>query len=253
MNVVAVGAHPDDVEVVLGGTLLRYGAEGKHRLTVLVVSNGARGVSATVGPREIVAVRDGEAKAAASLLGAEYVNLGFPDGELADTRECRSAITDVLRAADAEVVFGPPADDYNPDHVAVSSAVTAACLWASAPGWDGSTKALARTPTLYYTETIGGFGEQPTLFIDISPVIDRKLELLRVHRSQARLGEEHFGSDLVDIATRTSSFRGLQAGVRHAEGVRPALSWPRVQAGVGLPGGDRTVAPPVHPAQVAAA
>jgi N-acetylglucosamine malate deacetylase 1 len=238
MNIIAVGAHPDDVELTAGGTLLRYAGETArgHGLTICTVSDGARGVTSDSDPAEIVANRFQEASAAAEYLGAEYINLGFPDGELTDSAETRQEVTRVLRHKEAEVVLAPPPDDYNPDHNAVSDAVAAACLWASAPGFTDEGQLLERTPALYYCDAIGGLGSShPTHYVDIGDVFDEKLALLRFHRSQTALSSEQFGGDLIEIATATNRFRGLQVGVAYAEAFRPALMWPRLAPGWLLP------------------
>lgn len=231
VNVVVCGAHPDDVEIVAGGTILRLTQAGGHDVTAVVVSDGARGAATDIDPAEIVATRDREARAAAELAGMAYRNLGFPDGVLEDSPELRQALVRELRAAEAELVIAPPPDDYNPDHIAVSHAVTAACLWAAAPGFTDEGPVLAAVPRLYYAAAIGGFGEQPTTFVDITDTFERKLELLRAHESQFALSSQLFqGVDLIRLASVTDAFRGLQAGVEFAEAFRPALRWPRVGA-----------------------
>jgi LmbE family N-acetylglucosaminyl deacetylase len=236
VRVVACGAHPDDVELVAGGTLLRLSGDGTHELTVVVVSDGSKGVASGADAEQIIAVRDREARQAAALVGADYLNLGFADGSLEDSPEMRQALVKALRTTEPSLVIGPPPDDYNPDHVAVSAALTAACLWAGAPGFTDGGAALKGSPALYYAAPIGGFGEHPSVFVDISSVFTEKLALLRTHVSQMALTDELFqGVDLVRLASVTDAFRGLQAGADYAEAFRPAQSWPRMRSGALLP------------------
>lgn len=235
MHVVALAAHPDDIELTCGGLMLRYADEGVHQLTVIVASDGAMGASSMVEDSQLVETRASEARSASEHIGAEYRNLGFPDAQLFDTHEFRIALTKALREANADVIISPPPDDYNADHVAVAHAATAAALWTVVPGLKDCGPILARTPRLYYCDVIGGCGEPPSLYVDVSAVFDRKLSLIHQHASQFSLTEAMFGVNLAQIATITAEFRGLQAGVRYAEAFRPALSWPRIRPGCDLP------------------
>lgn len=229
MNIAAVGAHPDDVELCGGGTLLRWAAETNHDVTVIVASDGARG---GVGGAEVKALsqrRATEASEAAKMMGATLMGLGRPDGNLVDDDDLRAALVEGFRVANVDLVIGPPPDDYNADHVAVASAVEAACLWSCVPAFKSTSPPLARTPALWYFDAIGGRGEHPEVFVDITSVFEQKLTLLRLHASQAALTSRVLGVDLLDVAHRTNAFRGLQAGVAYAEGYRPSRRWPRIR------------------------
>lgn len=230
MNIVAVGAHPDDIEICAGGTLLRWASEPSHRVTVVVLSDGTGGSVSSETPAESIAsTRANEARDAAKLMGADFVGLGMPDGRLVDSDDSRMALVEVLRRTHADVVLGPPLDDYNADHVAVAHAVNTACLWSCVPAFASESPALTRVPALWCFDSIGGRGEQPEVYVDISDVFDRKLELLHRHESQFALTTRLLGADLADIVQRTNAFRGLQAGVAYAEGFRAARDWPRIR------------------------
>ena len=162
-------------------------------------------------------------------MGAEIVGLGMPDGSLEDNHGLRMALVEAFRLANTDVVLAPPAEDYNADHVAVSAAVEAACLWSCAPAFSSASPPLARAPALWFFDSIGGFGQTPEVLVDISDVFDQKLELLEFHESQRALTSRVLGTDLLDVAIRTNAFRGLQAGVAYAEGFRAGRSWPRVR------------------------
>ena len=77
MRVLAVGAHPDDLELLCGGTLAKYAQLG-HHVTMAVATNGEVG-SMTLTKEEIAAVRKAEAAAAAAVIGADFVWMGYPD------------------------------------------------------------------------------------------------------------------------------------------------------------------------------
>lgn len=235
LNYVAISAHPDDIECLCAGTLLRLSDEGEHNLTSVVVSDGSKGAADGKQGKEIAAIRDREARAAAAVIGAEYRNLGFVDGELMDSMELRAAIVAELRSARADAVITLAPDDYSGDHIAVSQAVTAACQLAGACGWVQGGERLPKVPVLYYMESVGGGGQEPTIYVDITDVYERKLEALSCHQSQFALVGDSYGVDLLEVAQITNAWRGLQSRVRHAEGFTACASWPRRHAGTHLP------------------
>ena len=103
MNVLFVGAHPDDIEAAAGGTAARYAAEG-HQLFFCIATNGNVG-SATLSANEIAAVRRREAQNGADLVGAELIWLDFDDEFLIDSRETRTRFIHAFRIARPDEVF----------------------------------------------------------------------------------------------------------------------------------------------------
>ena len=110
MRVLAVGAHPDDVEILCGGTLARYAAAG-HQVVVCHATTGDMG-SFEHGREEISAIRLQEARAAAAILGAEHRTLGLADGEVnaADPAQKR-LVVDLVRDARPDVILTHATDD----------------------------------------------------------------------------------------------------------------------------------------------
>src|SRR6184192_3605185 len=103
MRVLAVGAHPDDLEILCGGTLARYVQEG-HEVVMCHASRGDRG-SFVHTREEIAGIRGAESRRAAEIAGAEYTTLGFSDGEiLASDPEQRRGIVDLVREARPQVI-----------------------------------------------------------------------------------------------------------------------------------------------------
>jgi LmbE family N-acetylglucosaminyl deacetylase len=235
MNYVAITAHPDDAEALCGGTLLRLSSQERHQLTILVTSDGSKGAADGKPGKDIAAIRDSEGRAAAKLLGADYHNLGFVDGELVDTVEMRAAMVTELRRTRAEVVITLAPDDYSSDHIAVSRAATAACQHAGAAGFAEGGERLPSIPALYYMEPVCGGGTEPTLYVDVTDVFERKLEALACHRSQFELMSASYDVDLLEMAKIAGAWRGLQSRVRYAEGFTACSSWPRRRAGAHLP------------------
>lgn len=237
MNVTAVGAHQDDVELFCLGTLLRCAARGDV-VSHVVVTSGDKGghFMPEATPAEVAAVRDAEAAAVAEATGASYLNLGGPDGFLRDDEHHRVALADALRRFGTDLLLAPPPVDYNADHVAASQLCFQACLLAAMPTLETAHPPLARSPALFYADAI--CGQEPNCHVDVSAVFARKLELLALHRSQlAILGSFGSDADLLACAEVVGRYRGLQAGVAYAEAFTRAAAWPRIGVDRSLPEG----------------
>jgi len=103
MRVLAIGAHPDDVEFQIGGTLAKYSKRGDE-VYIAVATNGNIG-SFRMSKEEIAKVRRGEAQNAADLIGAHLIWMDFDDEFLMDSRESRLKFIDAVRVAKPDVVF----------------------------------------------------------------------------------------------------------------------------------------------------
>ncbi|MBW3543328.1 MAG: PIG-L family deacetylase, partial [Planctomycetes bacterium] len=157
-RVLAIHAHPDDIEFQCAGTLLLL-REAGCSLTVATMTAGDCG-SAELGPEEIAAVRREEAKRSAELLGADYACLEFRDLSICHDNDSRRRVTEALRRARPELVITAPPVDYMSDHEVTSLLVRDACFNAPIPNyktqqWDPAPP-LERIPHLYYVDPIGG-------------------------------------------------------------------------------------------------
>jgi LmbE family N-acetylglucosaminyl deacetylase len=237
MNIVCVGAHQDDIEVNCVGTLLKYRQKGDVNITNVVVSNGDKGsqFNPATPYEEVARTRNAEATRVAEALGGRYICMGQSDEYIRDTDEARNQLVDILREARAEIVFALPPIDYNTDHMVTSQITFHATMLAAVKTIFTDHDPLPNTPVMYYMDAIAGFEWQPTHYVDISDVWERKCELLRMHESQMINSEKWAGADLVKFARITGAYRGLQCRVEYAEAFKPALAWPRVQAGNFLP------------------
>lgn len=226
MRVLAVAAHPDDLEQLCGGTLARFAAEG-HTVTMCHVSRGDRG-SFVHTMEEIAAIRHQEAKAAASIIGAAHVTLGLSDGEVnsADPRQKDLAI-DVIRRARPDVLITHHPSDYMPDHVETGKLFEEASFVATLPLYATTEPVHSIVPAAYYMDTLAGLGFQPTEYVDISDVIATKLASLSAHVSQVEWLRDHDAVDVIEQTRIMSAFRGFQSGVPYAEGFIPSLRWLR--------------------------
>jgi LmbE family N-acetylglucosaminyl deacetylase len=192
MNVLAIGARLDDVELGCGGTLVRHNARGDH-VTLLVMTRGEPEI--------------GEAGA----LCAELLAGGFHDGTVPSGAEAITVIDDAIRRTEASLVYTHAPDDTDQDHRSTSIA---------------SLAAARRVSTLLYYETASTQHFQPTLFVDVGESLETKLELIRTHLAALRDGPV----DLEAVVAQ-ARFRGSQSRVSHAEAFETArFVWDLVPA-----------------------
>ncbi|MDG4890252.1 MULTISPECIES: PIG-L deacetylase family protein [unclassified Mesorhizobium] len=166
MKILALGAHPDDIEIFMFGTLAAYAALGAE-LTFAIATDGAKGGKGD--PKSLVKTRREEATEAAGLLGVTPRFLGFPDGALV----ADAVLIDTLKALIGEVqpdlAITHAPNDYHGDHRALSDGVRIAASF--------------EVPVLH-ADTLGGTGFSPTHYVDISSHWDLKAQAILAHRSQ---------------------------------------------------------------------
>jgi LmbE family N-acetylglucosaminyl deacetylase len=226
MRVLAVGAHPDDLEILCGGTLARFVAEG-HEVVMCNATTGNRG-SFVHTSEEIARIRLGEARRAAEICGAEHVTLGFSDADVnASDRDQIRAVVDLVRDARPELVITHFPDDYMSDHNEISKLVFDASFHATLPLFETGKPHHGVVAPIYFMDTVMGLGFEPTEYVDVTPTIDTKTAMLEAHDSQLTWLRDHDGIDVVEQMRATTRFRGLQCGVTYAEGFRPCLTWLR--------------------------
>jgi N-acetylglucosamine malate deacetylase 1 len=228
VRVLAVSAHPDDLEILCGGTLARFVREG-HTVTMCHVSAGDRG-SFVHTSEEIAAIRLAEARQAAALIGAEHATLGLSDGEVnaADPAQ-RLLVIDLIRSTAPDLAITHSPNDYTTDHNETSKLVLDATHIATLPLLKSEHPAHDVVPAVYYMDTLAGVGFSPTEYVDISDDVETKLGALRCHRSQLDWLRDHDGVDVVEQARVVSAFRGFQAGVQYAEGFSACQTWLRTR------------------------
>ncbi len=229
MNVLAIGCHPDDVEIACAGTLAKCVKRG-DKVIVCHVSSGNLG-HVVIPPDELTIIRANEAKKAGSLAGIEVISGGFDDLQIYDgNREARDKIVDVIRYANPDFIITHNPNDYMPDHTAVARLVFDASFTATLPNYtdyphrysspDGEP---AKLVPIYYMDTLAGVDFNPTEYVDISEEIDLKIKMLECHESQLVWMREHDGIDFADMVKTCSRYRGYQCGADYAEGFRQCL------------------------------
>jgi N-acetylglucosamine malate deacetylase 1 len=226
VKVLAVGAHPDDLEILCGGTLARFVKEG-HEVVMCHATLGDRG-SFVHTSEEIAAIRSRESKRAAEICGAEEATLGLHDGEVsAADPEQRRLVVDLVRDTRPDVIITHFPSDYMSDHNEVSKLVFDCSFHATLPLFDTGKPHHDKVTPIYYMETIMGVAFQPTEYVDVTGVIDTKQAMLEAHETQLTWLRDHDGIDIVEQMLAATRFRGLQCGVKYAEGFVPCATWLR--------------------------
>ncbi len=234
MRVMAIGAHPDDLEILCGATLAKFVATD-HHVTMCHIARGDRG-SFVHTREEIAEIRDAEARAAAAVIGADYLALGVPDGEVAAANaEQRVIVTDAIRHARPDVILAHAPNDYMSDHCEASKLALDCSFLASLPLFETDQPPHDSIPALLYMETVTGNDFVPTEFVDVSDHFESKVAMLTQHQSQLQWLSDHDGVDMVDQIRTVSRYRGLQCGVLYAEGFVPCNVWLRARTQRMLP------------------
>lgn len=223
-RILAIHAHPDDVEILAGGTVALLADHG-HHVTIATMTPGDCG-SAELGPDEIAAVRRAEAAASAALIGADYLCVELRDLAVFNDDAARRKVTGVLRAVRPDVILTSSPVDYLCDHEAASALVRDACFAAPAPNYRAPGAPLPAIPHLYYMDPIEGQDREgrriePEFLLDVTPFFERKREMLACHASQREWLRHHHGTDdyLLQMERWTRE-RGRLAGTTYAEGFR---------------------------------
>lgn len=227
MRVLAVGAHPDDLEILCGGTLARFAARGDV-VVMLVMTDGSAG-HAEIGAVELAAIREREARAAAAVIGAELVWLGLPDEFVFNDEPTRRRLLEAIRAAQPDLILTHEPEDYHPDHRATSRAVFDASFVMGLPNVQTASPPHPGVAPLFYFDTLAGVGFQPAEYVDITPTFATKQAMLAAHESQVAWLRHHDAIDIQAFMETVARFRGLQCGSQYAEAFRPAHAWPRLR------------------------
>ena len=184
LKIMMIGAHPDDCDIKAGGTAALFVGMG-HQVKFLSVTNGDAG-HMEMGGGMLAKRRYEETQEVAKRLGVTYDVLDNHDGELLPTLEIRLDIIRKIREWDADVVIAPRSNDYHPDHRYTGILVQDAAFMVGVPNIAADTPPLRKNPVfLYYQDHFQKPNPfEPDIAIDISSVIDQKIEALDAHVSQ---------------------------------------------------------------------
>ena len=229
VDVLAIAAHPDDVEMTCGGTLVRLKERGK-RFGIVDLTHGEMG---TRGTRE---TRRREAERAAEILGADFrETLDFGDGGLAVNRQNELLLMDVIRREKPRLVLTSYPEDRHPDHARAGRLVTDAAFYAGLRKIETAHPAHRPQQTIYFPT---GHTHEPHFVVDVTLVMETRRAAIRAFASQFHsegsaepetvLSQKMF---LEAIEARARHF-GWLIGVEFGEGFR-AQRPPRVDDVIG--------------------
>jgi N-acetylglucosamine malate deacetylase 1 len=160
MRVLAVGAHPDDLEILAGGTLARFARSGDE-VVMCHATTGNRG-SFVHAADEIAAIRLDEARRAAEVIGAQHVTLGLDDGEVSSADpEHKRRVVDLVRDARPDLIITHHPQDCMGDHYEVSKLVFECSIYATLPLWETDRPRHHVVTPIYYMDTVFGIGFVP--------------------------------------------------------------------------------------------
>ena len=219
--VLAVYAHPDDADVACGGTLARWAKDGSA-VHLLVCTDGGKGtVDPRVKPKKLATERVAELEASSAVIGLSSLeNLGFPDGELADSDDFRRTLVARVRSLRPDVVCGhdPTAVFFGQsyfnhrDHRIAGAALLDAVAPASAlPHYFPEAGPPHQVTTVLLSGTL-----EPDEWVDVSATIESKVAAVECHRTQFA-GQDGWAGEAV---RRRAAEEGRRAGVAYAEGFR---------------------------------
>ena len=198
IRILALGAHPDDIEAGCGGTLIKYARRG-HRVFLMILTEGERGA--------IRGLRKREQQTAAKILGVEKTYWGgYPDTELPMDQGLIQRIEQVVKEVDPHFIFVHFQDDTHQDHRHLAVCTTSATRY-------------TKNVLFYEGPTTQNFS--PTVFVDIDSVLEDKIEALCSHASQVKKTNIE-GLTIVDVIQSSAHFRGIQGRVRNAEAFVPS-------------------------------
>jgi N-acetylglucosamine malate deacetylase 1 len=224
-RILAIHAHPDDIEILAASTLSHLKDRG-HAVTIVTMTPGDCG-TAEYTPDEIATIRRAEAAKAASMIGAEYRCAEFRDLAIFNDDASRRRITELLRDIRPQIVLTSSPVDYHCDHEATSSLVRDACFSAPAPNYrSGTAPPIHAIPHLYFMDPDEGRDRdgnvvRPHFVVDAAKYMERKTAMLACHESQRKwLQKHHHMDNYLETMQEWTRDRGKLVDFEYGEGFR---------------------------------
>lgn len=180
LDILAFGAHPDDVELSAAGTLLHYAAQGKT-IGIVDLTEGELGTRGTVESRYE------EAAAAAKILGVRHrANLRLPDGFFENNQAAKLQIIEQIRLHQPQIILANALSDRHPDHARAGHMVAEACFLAGLRKIHTVHQGVAQQAyrpklVLHY---IQDYLQTPTFVQDVTPFVAQKIESVKAYKTQ---------------------------------------------------------------------
>jgi len=197
MQIIAIGAHPDDLEYGCGGALYKL-SRGGHRISLLVMTRGEMGGNPDV--------RQKEQEKTARLLNAKLFWGRFTDTQIPLQKETIDTVELFIKKLKPDLIFVPFPNDTHQDHRTVAQAAVTAARYVQ--------------NVLFYEVPTSVDFSPASVFVEIDDVLEKKMSLLKVHRSQV-FATRVANLTILEAAKASALFRGLQNRVKYAEGFVP--------------------------------
>ena len=220
LDILAFGAHPDDVEISSGGTILKYISEGK-KIGIIDLTKGE------LGTRGSAELRMEEAKKASTLLSLSIrKNLNMKDGFFEETEENKLKIIQEIRTYKPEIVLANSISDRHPDHGNAGKLIADACFLAGLQKIETKIDGIAQKAfrprlVLHY---IQDYFIEPDIAIDVSAFTEEKIKVIQSYKSQffdpqsSEPNTPISGEEFFDFLKGSMLTVGRPFGAMHAEG-----------------------------------
>ena len=215
VDILAIAAHPDDIELTCAGTLIQARARGR-RFGIVDLTGGE------MGTRGDPKTRDSEARRAAEILGAEFrETLDFGDGGLSKSRENELVLIDVIRREKPRIVLTSYPDDRHPDHRRAGEIVTDAAFYAGLRKLETAHPAHRPQQTIYFSTA---YVHEPTFVVDVTPSMETRRAAVLAFGSQFHDPKSTAPETMLSQATFLQAIEararhfGFLIGVEFAEG-----------------------------------
>jgi len=211
LDILVIGAHPDDAEIGCGGTIAHYKKKGK-KIGVLDLSNGEPTPFGTVEKRLA------EAKAASEILHLDIrITLNMTNRYLENTIENRKEVSEIIRKYKPNILITHPCNDWHPDHIACHQIVNAAKFQAKLTKTESTYTEHYPKYVFYFDHShLKEKNRKLDFLIDISDSIEEKVNALKAYKSQFFDNKKNLR--IFDYIRERAGYLGYQVGVDYAEG-----------------------------------
>jgi LmbE family N-acetylglucosaminyl deacetylase len=231
MKILAIGAHPDDIELQCGGTLAACARQG-HEVVMCSATDGSMGVLDESG--DAGSVRIGESTAAAAMIGARFMALGFHGPHILREPDPELRAIAAIRAEAPDVIITHADNDYHVNHRETATLIADAIYSCRSVGIQTEAPPLDDLPALFRMDNTAAAGFLPTDYVDITDHMETKLAMLACHQSQLSRLSSHESVEMLEMCRVQNRLRGHQSGVTYAEAFIRDNRWPLTRAASGL-------------------
>ncbi len=211
LDILVIGAHPDDAEIGCGGTIAHYKKRGK-KIGVLDLSNGEPTPFGTVEKRMA------EAKAASEILHLDIrITLDMTNRYIENTIENRKKVSEVIRKYKPNILITHPSNDWHPDHIACHQIVNAAKFQSKLTKTESKYSEYSPKYVFYFDHShLKDKNRKLDFLIDISDSIEEKINALKAYKTQFVDNKKYLR--IFDYIRERAGYLGYQIGVKYAEG-----------------------------------